>query len=138
MIAFIQQKLRATALADSTLYDMIGTRFFPENVDLETDTNTFPMITFSLMGGFPDADNYASNVILLDMSFISDNSVDEAAKIYKQLKSLINTELFSDTDNQDYFIIREDTLPIDASGLYGDKLLYVYSNTWQVKTIETP
>lgn len=137
MIDFILQKIRSTAVADTTLFNIIGTRFFPQNVNLESDTNIFPLVAFSLVGGFPDRDNYGSDVFLLETIYASENSLDESVKIYDRLHTLINTELFSDSVNSKYFQVREDTKPFDGSGLYGDKFLYVYSNIWKLRTIGT-
>lgn len=135
MIKYILEQVRNTAITDPTLNGIIGTRFFPQNVDLEDNTNNYPFIVVSVVGGFPDLDNYDADTVLLEALYVSDSNIDQAIDLYDRFRAIINRQSFSNTVDDQYFKIVEDSTPFDSSGLYGDRFLYVYTNTYRVRTI---
>lgn len=135
VIDFVFQKVRETAVNNSTLNSLLGGRVFPQRADLESDTNKYPSIAYSLVGGFPDLDNYETDVLLLEVMYISDKSVDECYKIYNLFNTIINKQRFKEDGSNRFFTIKEDSKPIDASGVFGNNILYIFSNTYIIRTI---
>ena len=135
VIDFIFQTIRQQALGNSTLNGFIAGRVFPQRADLESDTNQYPSIAYSLVGGFPDIDSYESDVLLLEVMYISDNSVDECYKIYNLFNTTINKQRFKEAGSNRFFSVKEDSKPIDASGVFGNNILYIFSNTYAIRTI---
>jgi len=129
------QKIREDVVKSSTLNAVISGRIYPQRVDLEENTSQTPAIYYSLVGGFPDQDNYKSDVFVMETMFISTKSVDECFKMYDLFNELINLKSYKETGSNRSFRIREDSKPLDASGVFGNNIYYIYSNTYSVHTI---
>lgn len=134
-ITNIFQSIRTLTVNNAQLQALVGTRVVPQRVDLTLDTAVYPMVAYSIFGGFPDRDNYPHDNFLIDVYYISDKSVDQAIEIYNTFSPLINKQIIRDAVNQEYYHITEDSKPIDTSGIFGRNLLYIYTNTYRVHTV---
>tara|TARA_Y100000310_G_C20261105_1_gene613672 strand:+ start:194 stop:604 length:411 start_codon:yes stop_codon:yes gene_type:complete len=134
VLRYIATEVRRKAISDPVLYSKIATRFYPQQIDLVTNP-TYPIIAFSFIGGFPDADNFAFDSFIFECSYISEKSLDQAIEIYNLFRGLINKEHFKNSAAGKYFQVFEDSKPIDATEEIGDRLLYTISNTWEVRAI---
>ena len=131
----IIQKIRTDLVNTPEVQAIVGARVFPQRVDLEQDTGKYPSIAFSFIGGFPDRDNYEYNNQMLEFMFISDKSIDESIKTYEAVNSLLNKKYYVDPDIGLYFRVTEDSKPIDFSGVFGNNILYIYTNTYRLRVI---
>lgn len=131
----IFQSIRTITVNNGDLQAIVGTRIVPQRVDLTKDTSEYPMVMFATLGGFPDQDNYPYDNFVIDVYYVSDKSVDEAIEIYNLFNTQINKQIIRDTANSAYFYIAEDSKPIDASGVFGRNILYIYSNTYRIKVV---
>lgn len=129
----VTKKLKELATNDPTLYAFIETRFYPNSVEISTIA--YPCLNMRLLVGTPNRDQYPIKTYLFESYYISENSLDESNEIYKRFYAIINNNRYAlDAGNM---VIREDTGLIDASGTYADKYLYVLTNTWEAKVIES-
>lgn len=135
VIDFVFQTIRKQIIDNAQLNSIISGRIYPQRVDLESDSNIYPSISYSMIGGFTDLDAYESDMLLLEVIYISDVSVDECLKMYNLFNSTLNKTRYKEEGSSRFFSITQDTLPIDFSGVFGGNILYMYSNTYRVKTI---
>jgi hypothetical protein len=136
MLEFVLHQLRKSAVEDAELFSRIGTRFFPQPVDLESEENIYPLLTYSVSGGFRDFDGYPASEAFFEVFAISENTVDEAIEIYEKFINLIHQKRFTDPESSFHVMVVEDSKPIDASGIFGEsKVLYIITGTLTAKTI---
>lgn len=131
----IIQLLRTDLVNSQAVQALVSTRVYPQRVDLAADTNTYPSITISFIGGIPDRDNYEYNNHLLEFLYISDKSVDQCIKVYDTVNPIINKKYYKDATSNLYFRVTEDSKPVDFSGVFGSNVLYIYTNTYRIKAI---
>lgn len=135
VVDFVFQTIRKQALDSAALNSIIGGRLYPQRTDFESDSNTYPYITYSLVGGFPDQDSYEADILLLEVMYVSDKSVDQCYKMYNLFNSTINKQGFKEAGSNRFFSVKQDSIPIDASGVFGGNILYIISNLYEIRTI---
>jgi len=129
---YITSEIRKTVIADVGVFNKIGTRFYPQRVQLDSQP-VYPLVGFSLIGGVPDNDNYPTDLSLFEALYASETSLDEAVELYQIIYDILNLATF--TNNTTAFSVFEDSKPIEDSGEFGGKFVYLCSNTWRVKSV---
>jgi hypothetical protein len=129
---YIGSEIRSLVIADSDIFSKINNRFYPQRIQLALNP-VYPLIGFSLIGGTPDKDAYEYDKSLFEAIFASDNSLDEAIGLYQSFYGILNRAKISNTTSS--FSVFEDSKPIEDSGEFAGKFIYLYSNTWLVKSI---
>jgi len=134
MYTFLIKTLRSLVTSNDEMYALVSNRVYPRKVDL-AENPTYPLIVFGALTSqplFAQGDTYVDDIIL-EFSCISEESFDQSLEIFTLLHGILNDATASDGDRS--FVITKDSGAIDATGRYGDRLLYVTSSTWRVRTI---
>lgn len=129
---FIISEIRRSVVSDTELFSKINTRFYPQHTTLNADL-VFPFIVFTSVGGSPDRDSYEFDSSLFEVIFGSDKGLDESIALYQRFYSVIHRNVYRNSTFS--FQITEDSKPMEVSGRVQGKMMYMYSNTWEIKSI---
>lgn len=130
----VLQKMKYVANNDNTLYSLIQDRFYPRPLNVEGEEQ-YPLINCHLFSTPINQAHKRINVktFIFDTYYVSEESIDECTALYNAFYAIINNTRH--TLDTGAMTVIEDSGVMDVSGIFGDKTLYILTNSWETRKL---